>query len=83
MILPVDDISNAASEEECSTGKFYASFKCGESDTTTGLASCPTAGNVIDRLLKFKAHDLVTAQLMKVWSEYNDFIDKNKTNDLS
>ena len=23
--------------------------KCGESDTTTGLASCPTVGNVIDK----------------------------------
>ena len=24
-------------------------MKCGESDTTTGLGSCPTVGNVIDK----------------------------------
>lgn len=27
------------------------SIKCGESDTTTGLASCPTVGKVVDKLL--------------------------------
>lgn len=27
------------------------SIKCGESDTTTGLASCPTVANVVDRLV--------------------------------
>lgn len=27
------------------------SIKCGESDTTTGLASCPTVGAVVDRLI--------------------------------
>lgn len=27
------------------------SLKCGESDTTTGLASCPTVGVVVDRLI--------------------------------
>ena len=27
------------------------SIKCGESDTTTGLASCPTVGVVVDRLV--------------------------------
>ena len=27
------------------------STKCGESDTTTGLASCPTVGNVFDKLI--------------------------------
>lgn len=27
------------------------SIKCGESDTTTGLASCPTVGQVVDKLL--------------------------------
>ncbi len=27
------------------------SIKCGESDTTTGLASCPTVGVVVDRLI--------------------------------
>jgi (2R)-sulfolactate sulfo-lyase subunit beta len=28
------------------------SIKCGESDTTTGLASCPTVGVVVDRLVE-------------------------------
>src|SRR6185369_4816711 len=27
------------------------SIKCGESDTTTGLASCPTVGAVVDELV--------------------------------
>jgi (2R)-sulfolactate sulfo-lyase subunit beta len=30
---------------------FIVSIKCGESDTTTGLASCPTVGYVVDQLL--------------------------------
>lgn len=41
-----------ASELERTTCKFnelYISVKCGESDTTTGLASCPTVGDVIDK----------------------------------
>jgi len=28
----------------------FVSAKCGESDTTSGLASCPTVGNLIDKL---------------------------------
>lgn len=38
--------------EECGLNELYVSVKCGESDTTTGLASCPTVGNVIDRLVE-------------------------------
>lgn len=34
---------------ECPLSEVYISVKCGESDTTTGLASCPTVGEVIDR----------------------------------
>jgi (2R)-sulfolactate sulfo-lyase subunit beta len=34
---------------ECDLHELYISVKCGESDTTTGLASCPTVGNVIDK----------------------------------
>ncbi len=34
---------------ECDLSELYISVKCGESDTTTGLASCPTVGNVIDK----------------------------------
>jgi (2R)-sulfolactate sulfo-lyase subunit beta len=29
----------------------WVSIKCGESDTTTGLASCPTVGRVVDRVV--------------------------------
>ena len=34
---------------ECKFSDLYISVKCGESDTTTGLASCPTVGNVLDK----------------------------------
>lgn len=36
--------------EECPIEDLYVSVKCGESDTTSGLASCPTVGVVVDRL---------------------------------
>ena len=35
--------------EDCRLSEVYISVKCGESDTTTGLSSCPTVGNVIDK----------------------------------
>jgi (2R)-sulfolactate sulfo-lyase subunit beta len=34
---------------ECDLRELYISVKCGESDTTTGLSSCPAVGNVIDK----------------------------------
>jgi (2R)-sulfolactate sulfo-lyase subunit beta len=34
---------------ECGFNELYISVKCGESDTTTGLSSCPTVGNVLDK----------------------------------
>ena len=34
---------------ECGLHELYISVKCGESDTTTGLSSCPAVGNVIDK----------------------------------
>jgi (2R)-sulfolactate sulfo-lyase subunit beta len=34
---------------QCEFKELYISVKCGESDTTTGLSSCPTVGNVIDK----------------------------------
>jgi (2R)-sulfolactate sulfo-lyase subunit beta len=37
--------------EECSISDIWVSTKCGESDTTTGLGSCPTVGNMYDKLL--------------------------------
>ncbi|MEE8275685.1 MAG: UxaA family hydrolase [Alphaproteobacteria bacterium] len=36
--------------EECDVADLWVSVKCGESDTTSGLASNPTVGNVIDKL---------------------------------
>jgi len=36
--------------ENCSLTELFVSTKCGESDTTSGLASCPTVGNLIDKL---------------------------------
>ncbi len=91
--------------EECSMDQLYVSVKCGESDTTTGLASCPTVGNVIDRLVDFNgtasfgetseltgaehvvkaraATPAVAEQFIKIWSNYNDFINDHKTDDLS
>lgn len=37
--------------EECDVGELYISTKCGESDTTTGLASCQAVGNVFDKVI--------------------------------
>jgi (2R)-sulfolactate sulfo-lyase subunit beta len=36
--------------ELCTIQELFVSTKCGESDTTSGLASCPTVGNLIDKL---------------------------------
>ena len=41
--------------QECSFDELYVSVKCGESDTTTGLSSCPTVGNVIDKITEMGA----------------------------
>lgn len=38
--------------EPCDVTDLWVSTKCGESDTTSGLASNPTVGNVFDRLDK-------------------------------
>lgn len=37
--------------ERIELGELTVSIKCGESDTTTGLASCPTVGVVVDELV--------------------------------
>lgn len=47
------DFVQAASElqrEPCALDELWVSTKCGESDTTSGLASCPTVGNLIDKI---------------------------------
>lgn len=36
---------------ECDVSELWVSTKCGESDTTTGLGSCPTVGNMYDKLI--------------------------------
>src|SRR6187200_718929 len=36
---------------ECPISDLWVSTKCGESDTTSGLSSCPTVGNMYDKLI--------------------------------
>lgn len=43
--------STELQREECDISELWISTKCGESDTTTGLSSCPTVGNMYDKLL--------------------------------
>jgi len=48
------DFVHFASElqrEPCDVSELWVSTKCGESDTTTGLGSCPTVGNMYDKLI--------------------------------
>lgn len=42
--------ASAQQRETCSIKELFISVKCGESDTTSGLASCPTVGDLIDKL---------------------------------
>src|SRR6476661_8098804 len=42
--------------EECDIAELWVSTKCGERDTTTGLASCPTVGNMYDKLIPLGIH---------------------------
>lgn len=47
------EFSQWASElqrQPCKLSDLWVSTKCGESDTTSGLASCPTVGNLIDKI---------------------------------
>jgi (2R)-sulfolactate sulfo-lyase subunit beta len=37
--------------EACDLTELWIAAKCGESDTTTGLASCPAVGNMYDKLI--------------------------------
>lgn len=90
---------------ECSLDELYISVKCGESDTTSGLASNPTVGNLVDKCVDLGATvsfgetseitggELVCKaravtpeigeQFMNTFNAYNDFILKEKTDDLS
>ncbi len=91
--------------EECPVSDLWISVKCGESDTTSGLASNPTVGNLMDKLEPLGVHlcfgetsELTGAEsvcakrgktkeaqdkFMKTWNDYNDFILKEATDDLS
>lgn len=42
--------ATALQRTECPIKDLWVSCKCGESDTTSGLASCPTVGNAFDKL---------------------------------
>ncbi len=37
--------------EKCDLSEIWVSTKCGESDTTTGLTSCPAVGNMYDKMV--------------------------------
>ena len=53
------DLVHWASErrrEEVGIGELWIACKCGESDTTTGLASCPAVGNLYDKLIPRGIH---------------------------
>ena len=91
--------------EEAGIDELYVATKCGESDTTSGLGSCPTVGNLIDKVDAAGAttcfgetSELTGAEqicatraatpeaaekFLATWNAYNDFINENKTNDLS
>jgi (2R)-sulfolactate sulfo-lyase subunit beta len=49
-------MASELSREECDIKELWVSTKCGESDTTTGLASCPTVGNMYDKLIPMGIH---------------------------
>ena len=53
------DLVQAATEiqrEPVALEEIWVSIKCGESDTTTGLGSCPTVGVVVDELVDAGTH---------------------------
>jgi (2R)-sulfolactate sulfo-lyase subunit beta len=49
----IDFVQQASEQqrERIELSELTVSIKCGESDTTTGLGSCPTVGAVVDRLV--------------------------------
>ena len=90
---------------DCGADELYVSIKCGESDTTSGLAANPTVGNAVTKLVGMGAtvsfgetSEITGAEHVmrrrgrteelgeewyRVWKAYNDFINANKTDDLS
>jgi (2R)-sulfolactate sulfo-lyase subunit beta len=51
----------------CDLEERWIAAKCGESDTTTGLASCPTVGNMYDKLITSGLYRCFGETLMKTW----------------
>jgi (2R)-sulfolactate sulfo-lyase subunit beta len=43
--------ASESTREPAEIDELWISIKCGESDTTTGLASCPTVAEVVDRVV--------------------------------
>jgi (2R)-sulfolactate sulfo-lyase subunit beta len=97
--------ASEAQREPCRAEDLWVAVKCGESDTTSGLAANPTVGNFIDKVdalgmttcfgetseltgaekvcASRAASKEVQKKFLKTWSDYNDMILRNKTNDLS
>jgi (2R)-sulfolactate sulfo-lyase subunit beta len=97
--------ASEAQREPCPAKDLWVAVKCGESDTTSGLAANPTVGNFIDKVdalgmttcfgetseltgaeqvcASRAATREVREKFLRTWSDYNDMILKNKTNDLS
>ncbi len=91
--------------ELCHVKELFVSTKCGESDTTSGLASCPTVGNLIDKIdplgattcfgetseltgaeavcASRAASKEVADEFWEIFNQYQDVINRYKTNDLS
>jgi (2R)-sulfolactate sulfo-lyase subunit beta len=44
-------VASGRVREQCALTDLWVAAKCGESDTTTGLASCPAVGNMYDKLI--------------------------------
>jgi len=51
-------LASEIQRKECAVNELWVSCKCGESDTTSGLASNPTVGNAFDKLWKAGATTL-------------------------
>ena len=97
--------ASEAQRESCKAEDLWVAVKCGESDTTSGLAANPTVGNFVDKVDALgmttcfgetseltgaeqvcaarAATKQVREKFLKTWSDYNDMILRNKTNDLS
>jgi (2R)-sulfolactate sulfo-lyase subunit beta len=98
-------LASEKQRELCHVQELFVSTKCGESDTTSGLASCPTVGNLIDKIdplgattcfgetseltgaeavcASRAASKEVAEEFWQIFNQYQDVINRYKTNDLS